>query len=142
MPRALEVPSSARPVLEQLDEIGRSFAGDSVESILTALERSGLDWAARQHAAILTKSPTCTRIAFRQIRAGAGLDFEDCMRLEYRLARFCMTQPDFYEGVRAVILDKDNAPRWNPATLAEAADAHVAPAFAPLGDEELVLGSG
>ena len=135
-------PPSGGPVLEHMDEIDRSFAGDSVESILTALERSGLDWAARQRADILAKSPTCTRIAFRQIRAGAGLDFEDCMRLEYRLARFCMTRPDFYEGVRAVIIDKDNAPRWTPATLAEADDAHVAPAFAPLGDEELVLGSG
>jgi enoyl-CoA hydratase len=50
-----------------------------------------------------------------------------------------MTQPDFYEGVRAVILDKDNAPKWNPATLAQADDAHITPAFAPLGDEELVL---
>jgi len=135
-------PPPDRPALEHRNEIDRIFGGDSVESILAALDRSGLDWAARQRAAILAKSPTCTRIAFRQIREGASLDFEDCLRLEYRLARFCMTQPDFYEGVRAVILDKDNAPRWNPATLAEANDAHVAPAFAPLGDEELVLGSG
>jgi enoyl-CoA hydratase/carnithine racemase len=136
-----EVPAapSERPALEHMDEIDRTFAGDSVEWILTALERSGHDWAARQRVTILAKSPTCTRIAFRQIRAGAGLDFEDCMRLEYRLARFCMTRPDFYEGVRAVILDKDNAPQWIPATLAEADDAHVAPAFVPLGDEELVL---
>ena len=136
-----EVPSAPldRPALEHRDEIDRTFAGDSVESILTALECAGSDWAARQRASILAKSPTCTRIALRQIRAGAGLDFEDCMRLEYRLARFCMTRPDFYEGVRAVILDKDNAPQWNPATLAEADDAHVAPAFALLGEEELVL---
>jgi hypothetical protein len=42
------------------------------------------------------------------------------MALEYRLARYCMTHPDFYEGVRALIVDKDNAPRWSPATLAEA----------------------
>ncbi len=135
-------PPSDRPTLEHMEEIDQSFGGDSVESILAALERPSLDWAAGQRAGILAKSPTCTRIAFRQIRLGASLDFEDCMRLEYRLARFCMTQPDFYEGVRAVIIDKDNAPRWTPATLAEADDAHVAPAFAPLGDEELVLGSG
>ncbi len=135
-------PPSDRPTLEHRDEIDQCFGSDSVESILAALDRSGRDWAAGQRASILAKSPTCTRIALRQIRAGAGLDFEDCMRLEYRLARFCMTRPDFYEGVRAVILDKDNAPKWNPATLAEADDAHVAPAFAPLGEEELVLGSG
>jgi enoyl-CoA hydratase len=139
-----DVPASpaGNSKIAQLDEINQTFAGDCVEAILSALENADSDWAAKQYAAILTKSPTCTRIAFRQIRAGVSLDFEDCMRLEYRLAKFCMTQPDFYEGVRAVILDKDNAPKWSPATLAEADDAHVASAFAPLGNEELVLGSG
>ncbi len=132
-------PPSARPMLGHIVEIDKSFGGNSLESILDALASTEPDWTSRQRASILTKSPTCTRIAFRQIRQGASLDFEDCMRLEYRLARFCMTQPDFYEGVRAVILDKDNAPKWSPATLAEADDAHVAPAFAPLGEEELAL---
>jgi enoyl-CoA hydratase len=120
-------------------EINQAFGQDSVEDILQALEIAGTDWGSKLAGTILAKSPTCTRIAFRQIREGASLDFEDSMRLEYRLARFCMIQPDFYEGVRAVILDKDNAPKWNPATLAEADDAHVAPAFEGLGDEELVL---
>jgi enoyl-CoA hydratase len=121
------------------ERIDRCFAGDSVEAVLAALEAEGDEWSAAQHAAILTKSPTSTRIAFRQIRQGAGLSFEDCMRLEYRLARYCMTHHDFYEGVRAVIVDKDNRPRWQPSTLGEATDAHVADAFAPLGNEELRL---
>ncbi|MBK0397748.1 enoyl-CoA hydratase/isomerase family protein [Limibaculum sp. M0105] len=127
------------PVADARPMIDRFFAGDSVEQILDALDADGGDWAAGQAALIRSKSPTCTRIAFRQIREGAKLGFEDCMRLEYRLARFCMMQPDFYEGVRAVIIDKDNAPKWSPATLAEADDAHVAPGFAPLGRDELVL---
>jgi enoyl-CoA hydratase len=113
-------------------QIDRLFAGDSVEAILAALAQDGSDWALKQRDAILTKSPTTTRIAFRQLREGAALDFEECMRLEYRLARFCMTHPDFYEGVRALIVDKDNAPRWSPPTLAEADAASVAPAFAAL----------
>ena len=125
--------------LPETPEIHHLFSFGSIELTLKALADSGTDWATRQHDTILTKSPTCTRIAHRQISTGAALAFEDCMRLEYRLARFCMTQPDFYEGVRAVIIDKDNAPKWNPATLAEATDAHAGPAFAPLGDEELVL---
>jgi enoyl-CoA hydratase len=122
--------------------IDAAFGQESVDDILQWLSDSQTDWSRDWRKTILSKSPTCTRIAFRQIRAGASLDFEGCMRLEYRLARFCMTRPDFYEGVRAVILDKDNAPKWTPATLAEADDAHVAPAFAPLGEEELLLGSG
>jgi len=133
-----KAPDDRAPLADQ-NRIDAQFVGDSVEAILSALEADGSDWSTKQHATLLTKSPTCTRIAFRQIREGATLEFEDCMRLEYRLARFCMMQPDFYEGVRAVIIDKDNAPQWSPATLAEAGDAHVAPAFEPLGDEELSL---
>ena len=119
--------------------IDRCFAGDNAEAVLEALAGEPDDWADAQRTAILAKSPTCTRIAFRQIRAGAELSFEDCMRLEYRLARFCMRHPDFYEGVRATIIDRDTPPRWRPATLAEADEAFVAPAFAPLGEDELRL---
>ncbi len=121
------------------ERIDRCFGADSVEGVLAALEADGHEWSLTQRDAILTKSPTSTRIAFRQIRAGAGLEFENCMRLEYRLARYCMTHPDFYAGVRAVIVDKDNRPRWQPATLDEATDTYVAEAFAPLGPEELSL---
>ena len=120
-------------------QIDRHFAGETVEAVLGSLGADDLAWAGEQRAAILTKSPTSTRIAFRQIRAGAGLSFEDCMRLEYRLARYCMTHPDFYEGVRALIIDKDNAPNWQPATLAQADEAFVAEAFADLGKEELAF---
>jgi enoyl-CoA hydratase len=136
-----ELPQAAadRPALPHFDQINALFQGDSVEAILAALAEAGSEWAERERDLILTKSPTCTRIAFRQIREGAALDFEDCMRLEYRLIRFCMTQPDFYEGVRAVIIEKDHRPNWSPATLAEADDAHVAPAFEPPGAEELRL---
>jgi enoyl-CoA hydratase/carnithine racemase len=112
--------------LPKTPEIYYLFSFGSVELTLKALSDDGTEWAIRQHDTILAKSPTCTRIAHRQISTGADLEF-------------CMTQPDFYEGVRAVIIDKDDAPKWSPATLAEATDAHVAPAFAPLGDEELVL---
>ncbi|MFK7945544.1 MAG: enoyl-CoA hydratase/isomerase family protein [Paracoccaceae bacterium] len=122
-----------------VDFIETAFASGSVEQILQMLDDATGEWATKQHKTILSKSPTSTRIAFRQIREGAKLSFEDCMRLEYRLARYCMTHPDFYEGVRAVILDKDNAPKWSPATLDEATDDFVAEAFAALGDDELRL---
>ncbi|MEL6210837.1 MAG: enoyl-CoA hydratase/isomerase family protein, partial [Pseudomonadota bacterium] len=100
-------------------EIEMAFDAPSLAEILDRLAASQTEWGATQRRIILSKSPTCTEIAFRQIRAGAALSFEECMRLEYRLARFCMTHPDFYEGVRATIIDKDGAPAWSPATLAE-----------------------
>ena len=125
--------------LEHVHDIHFLYSFGSVELILEALSNAGSDWAARQRETILSKSPTCTRLAQRQIAMGKDMAFEDCMRLEYRLARFCMTRPDFYEGVRAVLVDKDNEPRWDPPTLAEATSGFVAPAFEPLGDEELDL---
>ncbi|MEM1346732.1 MAG: enoyl-CoA hydratase/isomerase family protein [Pseudomonadota bacterium] len=133
------IPPTVVPDLDERRAIDAAFSGTSVEDILERLERLGTDWAKAQHATLLAKSPMSSRIAFRQMREGAALDFDDAMRLEYRLARYCVTQPDFYEGVRAQIIDKDNAPRWQPTTLKEANDTHVAPAFAPLGEEELSL---
>jgi enoyl-CoA hydratase len=137
--RAVAEPAAGATLPGLRPRIDRLFAGRSVEAALAALDAEG-GWGAGQAAAIRAKSPMSTRIAFRQLREGAALSFEDCMRLEYRLARFCMTRPDFYEGVRATIIEKTGAPRWSPATLAEADDAFVAPAFAPLPPgEELPL---
>ena len=116
--------------------IDRCFGAESVEGVLEALAREGTEWAEAQRAAILSKSPTSTRLAFRQLREGAKRDFEACMRLEYQLARFCMTHPDFYEGVRATIIEKGAAPAWRPAALAEADEAAVADAFEPLPEDE------
>ncbi|MEO1724219.1 MAG: enoyl-CoA hydratase/isomerase family protein [Pseudomonadota bacterium] len=120
--------------------IDRAFAARSLDGVLDRLEGFGSDWAKAQLAAIHSKSPTCTALAFRQIREGRALGFEDCMRLEYRLARFCMTHGDFYEGVRATIIDKDGAPNWHPSTLESIDDVAIEGAFAPLGVEELALG--
>lgn len=108
----------------------------SVEEILTRLDAAG-PWAEQQAAIIRQKSPTSLKMTFRQLRAGAGLDFEDCLRLEYRLARACLAGSDFFEGVRAVVIDKDNAPKWAPASLAEVSEASLDAAFAPLGADEL-----
>lgn len=123
--------------------IDRCFGADSVEGVLAALAAESGDWAQAQAAEIAKKSPTSLRLTFRQMREGARRAFRDCMRMEYALARFCMLGPDFYEGIRATVIDKDGAPRWRPATLAEASEAFVAPAFAPLPPEQdLTFGPG
>jgi enoyl-CoA hydratase len=114
------------------DAIDRCFGGDSVAAVLAALEAEGTAWALAQREEILKKSPTSTLVAFRQIRAGRSLDFAGCMALEYRLARFCMTRPDFYEGVRAAVIDKDAAPCWTPRRLEDVDPKAIDAAFAPL----------
>ena len=86
-----------------------------------------------------TKSPTSLKIALAQIAARQVLPFEECMKIEFRIVSRIVYGHDMYEGVRAVIIDKDNAPRWRPAALAEVSDDEVARYFAPLPAGELML---
>lgn len=105
------------PIAERQAEIDRLFAADDVEAILAALDADGGDWAAETAATMRQKSPTSLKVAVEQLRRGASLDFDDCMRMEYRMACGCIAGHDFYEGVRAVVIDKDQAPKWRPDTL-------------------------
>ena len=104
---------------EHREVIDRCFAGSEVEEFLRALDAEGGEWAAKTAATVRTKSPSSLKMAAQQLRYGARLGFNDCMRMEYRLALACGRGEDFYEGVRAAIIDKDQKPRWRPATLAE-----------------------
>ena len=112
--------------------VDRLFAADRVEDILTALDADADAFAKNAAATIRLKSPTSLKLALAQIRAGAALSFQACMETEFCIVSCVIHGHDFYEGVRAVIVDKDNAPRWRPATLAEVADAEIARHFAPL----------
>ncbi|MCO6386135.1 enoyl-CoA hydratase/isomerase family protein [Aliihoeflea sp. 40Bstr573] len=115
--------------------IERCFAGETVEAIVAALEADGGEWATKQASIIRTKSPTSLKIALRQMQEGARADFETCMKIEFRIVSCVIEGHEFFEGVRAVIIDKDNRPDWRPATLAEVSDADVDAYFAPLPDE-------
>jgi enoyl-CoA hydratase len=119
--------------------IDRCFGKDSVEAILSALDAEHTDWSRDTARTIRTKSPTSLKLAFRQLREGAKLEFDDCMRMEYRMVNRIVAGHDFYEGVRATILDKDGAPKWSPPGLDGVRDAGIAEYFAPLGEKELKL---
>ena len=95
------------------------------------------EWAADTHTGLLTKSPTSLKITLRQLIVGHRFDIEEALALEYRLTQHVMAAHDFYEGVRAVLVDKDQQPRWEPATLAAVDEPMVEAYFAPLGADEL-----
>jgi enoyl-CoA hydratase len=119
------------------DEIDRLFDQPSVEAVLTALDGEGTDWAKAQAEAIRGKCPASLKVAWRLLRDGAAInDFAEDMALEYRIALRMIARPDFSEGVRAVILDKDNAPRWRPATLEGMTDTELDAIFAPLPSDQ------
>jgi enoyl-CoA hydratase len=125
------------PIAAHRPDIDRLFAGDSVEAILANLAVEDGDWAAAQLATLATKSPQTLKVAFRQLRIGAALDdFAANMAMEYRIGSRVVRRRDFLEGVRAVIIDKDNAPQWNPPTVDEVTDAMLDEIFAPLPDDE------
>jgi enoyl-CoA hydratase len=125
------------PLAAHQDEIARLFAGDTLETITAALEHAGTEWAAEQLKIIRTKSPTSSKVALRQLREGAeAREFDEVMAMEYRIARRLAVGRDFLEGVRAVILDKDNAPKWSPASLADVTNDEIEAIFSSLPSSE------
>lgn len=129
-------PGSA-PILEHRADIDRLFDQPSVEAVFAALGADGSAWAAAQLDTLRTKSPQALKLTFRQLREGRRRSsFVDEMKAEFRLAVRVVRRHDFQEGVRAVIIDKDNAPRWDPPDLAGVADALLDELFAPLAAGE------
>ena len=123
----------AGPLAPHRGDIDRLFYGPTVEAIVSALAADGSDWARAQAATLLTKSPQTLKVAFRQLAMGArAASFADNMATEYRIGARVVARHDFLEGVRAVIIDKDNAPKWSPASLEGVSEALLDEIFAPL----------
>ena len=126
------------PVTSRVADIERLFGQPSVEDVVAALEVDGSDWANAQLATLKTKSPQTMKVAFRQLAQGGRMTtFADNMAMEYRIGARVVHKHDFIEGVRAVIVDKDNAPQWNPADLGGVNEADLDAIFAVLpADQE------
>lgn len=135
---ALAEPAPEPRILAHRPAIDQLFAGDTVERILASLKADGSFWALAQLATLRTKSPQACKVSLRLVRKGRHMpSFEDEMRQEFAVASRVVQRPDFAEGVRAVIVDKDNAPLWQPATPEGVTDHVIDQIFAPLpADEE------
>jgi len=115
------------------ERIVRLFASDRLEDVLAALAADPSEWSAKELKAVASKCPTTAKVALRQFAENADkADFAEEMALEYRLAARMIMRPDFAEGVRAVLVDKDNVPRWDPATPERVTDEMLDAIFAPL----------
>ncbi len=134
---ALSIDPPEPRIAAHADDIARHFASERLEDVLASLADDSGEWAARELAALRTKSPQTCKVSLRQLRESAALgDFADNMAMEYRIASRVLTRPDFAEGVRAVIVDKDNAPKWDPATPEEVTEDLLDSIFAPLPQQE------
>jgi enoyl-CoA hydratase len=117
--------------------IDRCFGKASVEAIVAALRQEAAPWAEEALAAMQRASPLSLKLAFRQLQRGAGMDLEAALTLEFRIILNLLAEDDFYEGVRAVVVDKDRKARWSFSSLAEVSEADVEKRFASLGEREL-----
>lgn len=125
-------------LIGEAETLEACFAYDSVEAIMAALveaEKNGRALGKRARDATLGKSPTSLAIVVRQMAIGASIDFREALRVEFRIVSRVCRGHDFYEGIRAVIIDKDNRPQWSPPPSPE----EIAAYFAPLGEDELQL---
>ena len=124
-------------ILQQVDQIDRLFASDRYEDIIAALTADPSEWAQKQLAILRTKSPTSCKISLRLLVESPKLEtFADQMKLEFGIVARIFRHHDFYEGVRALLLEKDNAPKWDPATPEGVTDAMVDEYFKPLPPRE------
>lgn len=131
-----EVPGESHlaPLREKID---RCFGHDRIEDIIEALGQDDSEWAGQTLEKLYAVSPTSLKVTLLHLRRCAGLDFGRVMTMEYRLSQAFMHSHDTFEGIRAALIDKDRAPKWRPARVADVDDALVESYFAPRPDDEL-----
>ena len=134
---ALAVDAPEARILAQREAIDRLFASDRLEEVFAVLEADASDFAQATLATLRTKSPQTMKVSLKLLKDGAGMaTFADEMRQEYAVGSRVVQRHDFLEGVRAVIVDKDNAPKWDPATPEGVSDHVIDQIFAPLPQAE------
>lgn len=133
------VSPEAGPVEENGMLIEHAFSASSVDEVLERLDASSDAFAIKTANAIRGKSPTSLLISFEQMKRGAALNFNECMKLEYRIVSHILKGEDFFEGIRAVVVDKDQSPKWQPNQLAQVDRAGLASYFEEPSDGDLLL---
>ncbi|XP_077636389.1 3-hydroxyisobutyryl-CoA hydrolase, mitochondrial [Crocuta crocuta] len=124
---------------EHMDKINSCFSANTVEEIIENLQQDGSSFALEQLKVINKMSPTSLKITLRQLIEGSSKTLQEVLIMEYRLSQACMGGHDFHEGVRAVLIDKDQSPKWKPANLKEVTDEDVNNYFKSLGSNDLKL---
>ena len=115
--------------------IDRHFRHDSIEAIAESLQAERQDevgeWARKTAEALARRSPTMLKVTLEQLRRGERMTLAECFEMEYTMVQAAFAQGDFIEGIRALIIEKDNRPRWNPADLREVGRDAVERFFQP-----------
>jgi len=118
------------------DVIKPIFSLDRLEDMLAALDSLGTDFGGKTASTIRRHSPVALKVTRAAIRKAYKMEFNEVLEMEYRLAMRFMGAQDFYEGVRAAVIDKDRAPKWLPAKLEDVSDETVSGYFKRLAPEK------
>ena len=119
-----------------MPDIDKCFSAESVGEIVAKLKAQPGEWAQKQLAALHKLSPLAMAITLEQLKRCANRSFEDAMTIEYRMSQACMRPgSDFFEGVRALLIDKDQKPKWNPPTIEGVTRAMVDEHFKPVSND-------
>lgn len=125
-----DAPSARGSKLEPfLEDMSHAFSQDSVENIFDALAALDSEWSNKTLKLLHTKSPTALKVTFEQLKRCQGLSMAETMAIEYQMTNQFMQEKDFYEGVRALLVDKDNAPNWQPKLIGDVSNNAVANYF-------------
>jgi enoyl-CoA hydratase/carnithine racemase len=124
-PRRVPMP----PLAALREVIDEHFSHSNVGAIISSLENETRieygDWAHQTATLMRSRSPTMLCVTLRQLQRGATLSLADCFRMELGMAAHSFEQGDFLEGVRAVLIDKDNSPRWQPSRIEEVTEGMI-----------------
>ena len=114
------------PVMNLKPQIDKCFAEDNVEQIIENLKKLDNKFSHQSLELLANKSPTSLKVTLEQIRRGKkAIDFGETMTMEYRMSQHFVKGKDFPEGVRALLIDKDHQPIWDPKTLENVSDDDV-----------------
>ncbi|KAL6061782.1 Mitochondrial 3-hydroxyisobutyryl-CoA hydrolase [Balamuthia mandrillaris] len=134
-------PDGVAELSSHLPAIERCFSQPTVEHILKKLEEENTEWARSVQATIAKKSPTSLKVTLKAVQLGKRQNIREAFASDLRVAMSFMKTKDFVEGVRAVIIDKDNKPRWHPTALSAVSATYVDAFFASFSDPQLELWS-
>ncbi len=127
------------PLADAAAAIDRCFSADTVEAVLDRLAEQEGDWVASARTALERNSPTSLKVTLQQLRRGGSMDYDSCVTMEYRMVQHFIAGHDLFEGIRAVLVDKDRNPSWRPAALVDVPDEAVDRYFEPLGARDLTV---
>jgi enoyl-CoA hydratase len=135
--RSVATDAGEPPIAARQQQIGRIFGLSSVREIVRALSEETDEWARDGYLSITKASPISVELTYRNIREARLKTLRECLITDFRIAQRLMRRPDYFEGVRALIIDKDQKPQWAVATLDAVDPSDIDAYFAPLGERDL-----